>query len=249
MSIFGLLEMFPDLARQGVGTVKLKIDGKDIVAKEGATILEVAKENGISIPTLCDLEGLTSYGGCRLCLVEITGLPKPFAACTTPVSNGMEVTTNSNKIKEYRKMAVQMLLSERSHICSVCVANGNCELQDLANELGVEHVAFEREWTSHEVDSTHDFLVIDRNRCILCTRCIRICDEVEGVHTLDLKLRGKDSQVIIDIDDPWGNSSSCTSCRKCAKACPVGAIYVKAEPLSKTRDKAIAQFVLRRRIR
>jgi bidirectional [NiFe] hydrogenase diaphorase subunit len=247
LSIFGLLE--PEPPRQDVGTVKLKIDGKDIVAKEGATILEVARENGISIPTLCDFEGLTSYGGCRLCLVEISGLPKPFVACTTPVGNGIDVTTNSDKLKEYRKMAVQLLLSERTHICSVCVANGNCELQDLANQLGVDHVAFEREWTSHEVDSTHDFLVIDRNRCILCTRCIRICDEVEGVHTLDLKLRGKDSQVIIDFDDPWINSSSCTSCRKCAKACPVGAIYVEGKPLSETKDKNIAKFVLQRRIR
>jgi bidirectional [NiFe] hydrogenase diaphorase subunit len=232
-----------------VRNVKLKIDGKDITTQEGKTILEAAKENRIIIPTLCNLEGLTSYGGCRLCLVEVTGLPKLFVACTTPVSNGMEVTTNSDKLKEYRKMAVQVLLSERTHICSVCVANGSCELQNLANQLGVDHVIFEREWTNHEVDSTHDFLVIDRNRCILCTRCIRVCDEVEGVHTLDLKMRGKDSQVIIDLDDLWGNSSSCTSCRKCAKVCPVGAIYVEVEPLSKTKNKDIAEFVLGRRHR
>ena len=88
-------------------------------------------------------------------------------------------------------MVVQMLLAERTHICSVCVANDHCELQALANQLGVDHVIFERNWSNDQLDLTHDFLVIDRNRCILCTRCIRVCDQIEGVHTLDLKLRGK----------------------------------------------------------
>ena len=232
-----------------VGTVKLKIDNIEVIAPEGTMILNAARANGIVIPTLCDLEGLTGYGGCRLCMVEIHGSPKLFAACVTPVSTGMEIVTQSDKLKEYRKMAVQFILAERTHICSVCVANNACELQKLANELGVDHVMFEREWTSHPVDSTHDFLVIDRNRCILCTRCIRVCDEIEGVHTLDLKMRGKDAQVIVDLDDQWGESASCTSCRKCAKVCPVGAIYVEGEALAETKDKNIAEFVLSRRNR
>jgi bidirectional [NiFe] hydrogenase diaphorase subunit len=232
-----------------VGTVKLKIDNIDVVVPEGTMILQAARANGIAIPTLCDLEGLTPYGGCRLCMVEIHGSPKLFAACVTPVSMGMEVVTQSDKLREYRKNAIQFILAERTHICSVCVANNSCELQKLANELGVDHVMFEREWTSHPIDSTHDFLVIDRNRCILCTRCMRVCDEIEGVHTLDLKMRGKDEQVIIDYDDKWGESASCTSCRKCAKVCPVGAIYVEGESLSETKDKGIAKFVLSRRNR
>jgi bidirectional [NiFe] hydrogenase diaphorase subunit len=230
-------------------TVKLKIDGVEVEVPEGTTILNAAKDNRIDIPTLCNLEGLTSYGGCRLCLVEITGSPKLFPACTTPVSPGIEVTTNSDMLREYRKMAVQLLLSERTHICSVCVANDHCELQSLANQLGVDHTMFERNWTKEEIDSTHDFLVIDRNRCILCTRCIRVCDEIEGVHTLDLKLRGKDAQVIMDLDNQWVNSCSCTSCRKCAKVCPVGAIYIEGEPVSHTKRKDIAEFILTRRKR
>jgi bidirectional [NiFe] hydrogenase diaphorase subunit len=232
-----------------VSTVKLKIDGVEVTVSEGTTILKAAKDSGIKIPTLCNLDGLTSYAGCRLCLVEISGSPKLFPACATPVSTGMEVITNSDKLKEYRKMAVQLLLSERTHICSVCVANDHCELQSLANELGVDHVMFERVWTSHEIDSTHNFLVIDRNRCILCTRCIRVCDEIEGAHTLDLKMRGKDAQVIMDLDDLWVDSCSCTSCRKCAKVCPVGAIYIEGEPLSQTKNKEIAEFLLARRRR
>ncbi len=232
-----------------VAAIKLKIDGVDVAVAEGTTILQAARANGITIPTLCDLDGLSGYGGCRLCMVEIHGSPRLFAACVTPASMGMEVVTQSDKLREYRKMALQFILSERTHICSVCVADNACELQKLANELGVDHSMFEREWPSIPVDSTHNFLVIDRNRCILCTRCIRVCDEIEGVHTLDLKLRGKDAQVIIDLDDPWGESTSCTSCRKCAKVCPVGAIYVEGEVLSETKDTNIAKFVLSRRNR
>ncbi|MBT0159826.1 2Fe-2S iron-sulfur cluster binding domain-containing protein [Candidatus Bathyarchaeota archaeon A05DMB-2] len=230
-------------------TVTLKIDGLEVTVPEGTMILKAAKDNGIIIPTLCNLEGLSPYGGCRLCLVEISGSPKLFPACITPVSSGMEVTTKSERLTEYRRMAVQMLLAERTHICSVCVANDHCELQSLANQLGVDHVLFERKWTNLEIDSSHDFLVIDRNRCILCTRCIRVCDEIEGVHTLDLKLRGKDSQVIMDLDEHWGSSCSCTSCRKCAKVCPVGAIYIEGEPVSHTKHKDIAEFITERRQR
>jgi bidirectional [NiFe] hydrogenase diaphorase subunit len=229
--------------------VKLKIDGVEVTVSDGTMILKAAKDIGINIPTLCNLEGLSSYAGCRLCMVEIVGSPKLFPACATPVSSGMEVITQSERLREYRKMAVQLLLSERTHICSVCVANDHCELQSLANQLGIDHTMFERNWTREEIDSTHDFLVIDRNRCILCTRCIRVCDEIEGVHTLDLKLRGKDAQVIMDLDNQWVNSCSCTSCRKCAKVCPVGAIYIEGEPVSHTKRKDIAEFILTRRKR
>ncbi len=232
-----------------ISTVTLKMNGIEISVPEGTTILKAAQSNGIVIPTLCYLDGLTSYAGCRLCLVEVTGSPKLFPACATPVSQGMEVVTNSDRLRDYRKMAVQMLLAERTHICSVCVADDHCELQALANQLGVDHVALERNWTAMEIDSSHEFLVIDRNRCILCTRCIRVCDEIEGVHTLDLKLRGKDAQIIMDLDEHWANSCSCTSCRKCAKVCPVGAIYIEGEPISHTKRKDIAEFIMGRRKR
>src|SRR5208283_6220433 len=108
--------------------LKLKIDGVEVAVAEGTTILKAAKDNGIIIPTLCSLEGLAPYGGCRLCLVEISGSPKLFPACTTPVGPNMEITTKSAKLQDCRKMAVQMLLAERVHICSVCVADDHCEL-------------------------------------------------------------------------------------------------------------------------
>ncbi|MBS7624953.1 MAG: 2Fe-2S iron-sulfur cluster-binding protein [Candidatus Bathyarchaeia archaeon] len=233
----------------GTGVVKLKIDGVEVTANEGETILSAAKRAGIKIPALCYLDGLSSYGGCRLCIVEVKGSPRLFPACTTPVSNGMEVTTDSPKLRKYRKMTIELLLSEKPHICAICIANGNCELQDLAREFGVDHLRVEREWKSQKIDLSHSFLVLDNNRCILCTRCLRVCDEIEGVHALDIKMRGKDSQIIIDIDDDWGSSISCTSCRKCARVCPVGAIYVRDEPISRTKNKDIAQFILLRRRR
>jgi len=225
-------------------TVRLVIDGKEVYADEGDTVLKVARENEISIPTMCYLEGLPSLGGCRLCLVEMRGSTKLFPSCSTPVSNGMDIVTSSERLLKYRKMIVELLLSERTHICAVCVANGNCELQDLATSLGVDHVRFTREWTKHEIDSSHERLVLDRNRCILCTRCVRVCEEVEGVHTLDLKMRGKDSQVIIDLDEAWGLSSTCTKCTKCAVVCPVGAIYIEGKPLSETKNKDLPEFIM-----
>ncbi len=232
-----------------INMVKLRIDGKEVTVADGTTMLKAAKDNGIIIPTLCNLDGLTAYGGCRLCLVEVNGSPKLFPACTTPVAPNMEITTNSERLKEYRKMVIQMLLAERTHICSVCVANEHCELQAMANQLGVDHVMYERNWSHQEVDSSHDFLVIDRNRCILCTRCIRVCDQIEGVHTLDLKLRGRYTEVIMDSDERWAKACSCTSCRKCAKVCPVGAIYIEGEDLGYTKNRDVAEFVLARRNR
>jgi bidirectional [NiFe] hydrogenase diaphorase subunit len=230
-------------------TVKLRINGAEVAVPDGTTILKAALLNGVEIPTLCELEGLTPYGGCRLCIVEVSGTTKLFPACTTPAASGMEVTTQSPKLYEYRKMVLQTLLAERTHICSVCVANDHCELQVCANNHGVDHVMFERNWSCDEIDSTHDFLVIDRNRCILCTRCVRVCDEIEGAHTLDLKLRGKNTQVIMDQDQKWGTALSCTSCRKCAKVCPVGAIYIQGENIERTKDHDIAAFLMKRRRR
>jgi bidirectional [NiFe] hydrogenase diaphorase subunit len=228
-------------------TLRLRINGTEVEVPEGTTILKAAELNGVEIPTLCQLDGLTPYGGCRFCLVEVSGTTKLFPACTTPAASGMEVTTQSPKLYEYRKMVIQTLLAERTHICAVCVANEHCELQAAANNHGVDHVLYERNWSCDEIDSTHDFLVIDRNRCILCTRCIRVCDEIEGAHTLDLKQRGKRTQVIMDQDQKWGTAKSCTSCRKCAKVCPVGAIYIEGEMIERTKDHGIAEFLVKRR--
>lgn len=219
--------------------VTLKIDGNNCSASSDQTILEVARENGIRIPTLCFLEGLTGWGGCRVCIVELKGSPKLFPACMTLAAEGMDVVTDSPRLRKYRQMIVEMLFSERNHVCAVCVSNGHCELQDMAQRLGITHINMSYLYPKMPFDSSHDLFRLDHNRCILCTRCVRVCDEVEGAHTWDVKGRGVESLVVIDLAQPWRDSESCTMCGKCVNVCPTGALSRKGTgvcEMEKRRD-------------
>jgi bidirectional [NiFe] hydrogenase diaphorase subunit len=207
----------------------LKIDGRDVGAREDQTILEVARENGIWIPTLCWLEGLSNVGACRMCLVELQGSPRLYQACVTRVEEGMDVIIESERLTRYRRMILELLFAERNHVCAVCVANGHCELQNLAQRLEMEHSRFPYQYPPLTVDASHERFVADHNRCILCTRCVRVCDEIEGAHTWDLMARGAESTVISDLKQPWGESESCTSCGKCVQVCPTGALVEKGK--------------------
>ncbi len=209
--------------------VTLKINDQDVSGREDETILELATENGIFIPTLCHLEGLSDIGACRLCLVEIKGMPKLMPACVIRPQEGMEVYTESERLKKYRRMVIELLFIEGNHICSVCVANGHCELQNLAVSLGIDHINLRYRNPRREVDASHNRFALDHNRCVLCTRCVRVCGEVEGAHTWDVMGRGIQSCVITDLNQPWGDSLSCTSCGKCVQVCPTGALFVKGK--------------------
>lgn len=211
-------------AASSVRVVTLKIDGHDVSAREDESILEVARENGIRVPSLCQMNGLSIAGACRLCMVEIAGSGRLSAACATRVAEGMEVHTDTAQLQKYRRMIVELLLAERNHVCSVCVSNGRCELQDLASECGVDHVRFPYRSAVYQVDASHDWFRVDHNRCVLCTRCVRVCDEIEGAHTWDVMGRGIDCQVITDLNRPWGASDTCTGCGKCVQICPTGAL-------------------------
>jgi bidirectional [NiFe] hydrogenase diaphorase subunit len=235
-----------------VQVTTLSIDGKDVGGRADETILEIARENGIEIPTLCQVDGLSTVGACRLCIVEVNGTNKLLPACTTRVVDGMEVTAHSDRLAEYRKLIVELLFAEGNHICSVCVANGNCELQSLAQQLGVDHIRFPYLNGKRRVDASHERFVMDHNRCILCTRCVRVCDEVEGAHTWDVMGRGTDARVITDLAQPWGDSDTCTSCGKCVSICPTGALFEKGKAVTemvKERDLLPSLLVMRGRPR
>jgi bidirectional [NiFe] hydrogenase diaphorase subunit len=207
----------------------LIIDEKEVSARRGQTILQVAQENDIDIPTLCHLDGLTDVGACRMCVVEIKGSNKLLPACVTTIFEGMEVRTETERLQKHRQMILELLFAERNHICSVCVANNHCELQTLAQKQGVTHIPLPYRNPALPVDASHERFTLDHNRCILCTRCVRVCAEIEGAHVWDVMGRGIDSLIISELDQPWGSSSSCTSCGKCVQVCPTGALFDKSK--------------------
>jgi bidirectional [NiFe] hydrogenase diaphorase subunit len=210
----------------------LTIDGREVGAREDQTILDVARENGIFIPTLCELPGLSNPGACRLCLVEVKGVNKLLPACVTRVAEGMEVSVTSERIDRIRRGILELLFAERNHVCSVCVANGHCDLQSLALRLGLTHVHFPYQYPKLPVDASHERFLVDHNRCILCARCVRVCDEIEGAHTWDVMARGVECRVITDLAQPWGKSESCTGCGKCVQVCPTGALSEKGKSVA-----------------
>lgn len=228
--------------------ITMRIDGQVCTATEGQTIIEVAKANGRPIPSLCHMPGLSANGSCRLCLVEVAGINRLLPSCTTPVRNGMSVTTTSERLNQHRLMTLELLFSERNHICAVCVSNGHCELQDLAQLLGLTHVHFSYNFPRLPVDVSHPLFVLDHNRCILCARCVRVCDEVEGAHVWDIAGRGINAMLVSDLQQPWGESSSCTSCGKCVQVCPTGALVEKGHAVEEMtkRSAVVTQLAMKR---
>ncbi|WP_435010647.1 bidirectional hydrogenase complex protein HoxU [Tundrisphaera lichenicola] len=212
--------------------VPFEIDGQLVNALEGETVLIAARSAGVEIPTLCHLEGLTDVGSCRLCLIEIGDRGPLSPACMTRVTPGLVVRTDTERIREHRLTVVELLFAEGNHICAVCVANGRCELQDSAIAVGMDHVGFEYEHKPLGVDLSHELFGIDHNRCILCTRCVRVCSEIEGAHTWGVSGRGADSRLLSDQGQPWGESPTCTSCGKCVMACPTGALFHRGDTVS-----------------
>lgn len=209
--------------------ITFQIDGRTFSASPDATVLEVARENDIFIPSLCYFPGLTSVGACRLCMVEARGVPRLLPACVTKVAEGMSIATDTPRLRRYRRMALELLFAERNHLCAVCVSSGHCELQTLAAQCGMTHTRFVYRYPKLAVDTTHARFGYDPNRCILCGRCLRACSEVEGARTWNFAKRGIRSVAITDLNEPWGASTTCTSCGKCVNVCPTGALFDKGK--------------------
>jgi formate dehydrogenase major subunit len=204
--------------------ITLTIDGKTIEAQEGTTVLKAAEAAGLYIPTLCNHPQLTPYGGCRLCMVDVEGARTLQPSCTLPAADGMVVNTSTEKVLDARKFVLTLIFSERNHFCMYCpVSDGDCELQNRAYDEKMTHWDLQPNWQPFEVDASHEFIILDNNRCILCRRCTRACGELVGNFTLGFEERGADSLLVADYNVPLGEST-CISCGTCVQICPTGAL-------------------------
>lgn len=204
----------------------LTIDGKEVTASPGQTILEVARENGIHIPTLCYFKGTTNVGACRVCAVEVENARSLVASCAMPVSAGMVVKTDTERVRMSRKMVVELIWASGNHNCLQCEKNGDCELQDLIYELGIDEPRFKIESPEYEIEDTNSMIQRDLNKCILCGRCIRVCNEIQVHEVLDFSMRGSRAKVGPAFDSDYIDSE-CVFCGSCVDACPVGALTFK----------------------
>lgn len=213
--------------------IKITINGKEIQASKGETILSAALNTGIDIPRLCHIEGLNPPANCRLCVVEL-GNGKIVPSCATPVTRDMEVQTHSERVVKARKMVMELLLSDHPFDCMTCEKSGDCKLEKYAYELGITSTSYEGETHSYPLDNSNPFFIRDYNKCILCEQCVKACSEVQFVNAIEVANRSFDSKVSAPYDRSLVNSA-CIFCGQCVAACPVGAL-VEKNRLSKGRE-------------
>ncbi|HUN65201.1 MAG TPA: NADH-dependent [FeFe] hydrogenase, group A6 [Bacteroidota bacterium] len=204
-------------------TVNIKVNGGDYQAPQNATILDACKRAGIAIPTLCYMEDVATNASCAVCVVEVKGARSLVRSCTTCVREGMEIVTNSARIRDARRLSVELLLANHPNDCLSCLRNQNCELQGIAADLGVRNGGFVRTKKWEELDTTSVSLVRDPNKCILCGRCIAVCQNVQTVSAIGLSQRGIRTKISTYMEKGLGNVA-CTNCGQCALVCPTGAI-------------------------
>lgn len=207
-------------------TVSLTIDGREVTVPEGTSIMRAASEAGIEIPRLCATDMVQSFGSCRLCLVEIDGRKGTPSSCTTPVSEGMEVTTENERLAKLRRGVMELYISDHPLDCLTCAANGDCELQDMAGRVGLRDVRYGYEGESHlemGKDESNPYFTYDPSKCIVCSRCVRACDEVQGTLALTIEGRGFDSRVSPGAHESFFDSE-CVSCGACVAACPTATL-------------------------
>ena len=204
--------------------MKIEVNNKTIEARKGDTILESLTRNGIKVPTLCNIKGLSPTGACRICVVEVDGISNLVTSCSYPVEEGMKIKTHSSKVLKARKVLVELLLSSHPDDCLYCERNGTCELQDLAIELNIRERRIPARKLRHRLDLSSPSIVRDPAKCILCGRCVRVCDEVQSVATLEPVYRGRKTYIGTSMNRDI-NSSSCITCGQCILVCPTGALH------------------------
>lgn len=211
--------------------ITLTVHGRDVqnlqvTGKKGQTVLEVLRNSGVYVPTLCHHPKMPPYGGCRLCIVEIENMRGLPPTCTTPAVDGMVVHTHTPRVTRVRKTVLELLLAYGDHNCLTCEQNGSCELQNLVYEHGIEHVRFKTDFVPKHIDNTNPMIVRDQNKCVLCGRCVRACLQVQVNGVIDIAARGSESY-ITTFDNKSLKDSNCLYCGQCVQSCPVGALTEK----------------------
>jgi formate dehydrogenase major subunit len=213
-------------ARLSAKMVTLTIDDREIIVPEGTSVMRAAALAGVSIPKLCATDLLDAFGSCRMCLVQIEGMKGMPASCTTPVAQGMKVTTENKQIADVRRGVMELYISDHPLDCLTCPANGHCELQDMAGVVGLREVRYGYDGANHlkaEKDTSNPYFTFDPSKCIVCSRCVRACDEQQGTLALTIQGRGFDSKVSASQDNPFMDSE-CVSCGACVQACPTATL-------------------------
>ena len=211
------------LESRKMGEITLTINGSEVTAHEGMTILEVAQENGTDIPTLCYWKDLSPTGACRVCVVEVEGSRTLVASCHTPVTPGMTIHTHSPKVLEARKVIVELLLASHPDSCLVCDKANVCELRNVATDLEIGLPRFRLRKHYYPIEDVSPYVVRDMSKCILCRRCIKACNETAKQYVYAIGYRAFDSKVVVDLDEPL-DKDVCRDCYACIPVCPTGAL-------------------------
>ncbi len=204
----------------------MTLNGKLVEFDPGQTILEVATQNGVEIPTLCWLKDATPTGACRICLVEVKGARTLVASCAMPAGPGMEVSTDTPQVHTSRRLNIELLLASGNHNCLVCEKNGTCKLQALAYQYGISDIRFKGQTQQYATEDSNPLIVRDFSRCILCGRCVQACNEIQVNRAIGYGYRGAASKIVTSGDQPY-HLSDCVFCGQCVEACPVGALTEK----------------------